>query len=184
MSRKTPTQYRESKRQRLLEAGELPTCECGCGEYVKLDSNSKPRRFLRGHHDRWDDVIDRERIRAFLTGYKEERDVAWSEVARRAGISLSHLNSIMWDKRDRGISQDLARQIVSSLHNYRQVGINDEIIISGRRENQGLMAYDPDSYGSTKTCRKCGEIKGLHEFHLDATGKQGRRSACKQCRCK
>lgn len=184
--RKTPTQYREIKRQRLLEAGELPTCECGCGEYVKLNSaDNKPRRFIRGHHHRWDDVIDRDALKSHLHGYKDTQGISWSEVAKRAQISLNHLNSILWDKRNdrKSVSQTLARHIVSSLqaHGTR---LNDEIIISGRRENQGLMAYDPDSYGGTKECKQCGETKGLHEFHLDATGKYGRRSACKRCRCK
>lgn len=35
----------------------------------------------------------------------------------------------------------------------------------------------------TKRCTKCGTLKSLDEFHKDAASNDGRKTACKPCRC-
>lgn len=149
--------YKEIKRQKLLAEGKLPKCACGCGEYVKLDSRHQPTQYLRGHVvGRWhkeDNAVDMDKLRKVLRERKEVLGYSWSQMAEKAGITLNHMNSLIYDKRRRGtgVTQELAKMIVARLFDQAappsRRHFSNEIRIEGHKERQGLMAYDPDCYG-------------------------------------
>lgn len=152
----TKASFIEAKRNQMIEEGTLPLCACGCGQYVNLVRGYEPSRFILGHYSsRWDDVIDIVKFRQVVKKLKDDYGLSLTELAAKGGISRNHLTSIMYDKRKKSVSREFATDFfrrlsgvptAPSTHQKRQK-LNQRVKINGRKEQQGLMAYNPDCYG-------------------------------------
>jgi len=92
----------------LEEHGQPPLCECGCGKTVNFGGNGRPNKYINGHKINFDDMLDiqyenhyipLERLRDALNKVRQENDWTVKELAERAGISYSHMRSILYDKK-------------------------------------------------------------------------------------
>lgn len=92
----------------LAEHGEPPMCECGCGEHVKFSHWGKPNRFVIGHKIDVEKMLDKqyedhyipvERVREALNKIRQERGWTVKELAEQAGLSLPHMRSVLYSKK-------------------------------------------------------------------------------------
>jgi transcriptional regulator with XRE-family HTH domain len=109
------SKFVEARRVQMLESGELPLCACGCLEFVNLKSDYRPAKFIRGHRvSRWDDLdtIDIQTFRRALFELKSKKGWSLATLADRGGLSLDHLSSLLYDKRKRRVTKDLAENFL------------------------------------------------------------------------
>lgn len=121
----------------LAEHGNPPVCECGCGEYVNFTYVGKPNRYVIGHKIDIDKMLDSQyknnyipvkRVREALQKIKAERGWTIKELAEHAGVSNSHMKTILYDNTK-----------------YRKYGFEAQWVENMFRRLQGMSA-PPTTY--------------------------------------
>lgn len=95
----------------LAEHEAPPLCVCGCGQHVRFNDKGRPNRYVNGHHlgdetplMAWMEEryrIPKQRVVEALQKIRKERRWTVKELARRAGISQTHMTDILYAK-DKG----------------------------------------------------------------------------------
>jgi lambda repressor-like predicted transcriptional regulator len=122
--------WRDRNIQDYLDAhgGEMPYCECGCGNKIEnFDGYCVPRRFLKGHfHGSLDSIamahkvrrdrsIEVEPFRQAMLKIKERNGWTLRELAEHSGVSKKHLESVMYDKKKKHVTREYAVGVLSRL---------------------------------------------------------------------
>ena len=160
ISRKTNEGFRrladKKKREYLEEHGQTPLCLCGCGEHVGFNDKGRVNRYINGHqvvaipghiNDRFDmrERIPIERVREALQRIRNERGWSVAELAERAGLSLTHMQGILYDKRK-----------------WNKYGIDRTLVEQMFRRIQGLPTV-PSSYMLKQYTRTIQRLNRLDE---------------------
>jgi lambda repressor-like predicted transcriptional regulator len=108
--------------------GEMPYCECGCGNKIEnFDGYGVPRRFLKTHNTgslenialahqvRRERSIEVEPFRQAMMKIKESKGWTLRELAEHSGVSQKHLESVMYDKNKKHVTKDYAVGVLSRL---------------------------------------------------------------------
>lgn len=144
----------ERYRQEMLANGTLPMC-LGClTKHVKLDSYCRPRDYCSREcmvEHRRSDNIDIVKFRKVLRDYKATHKMTWPRLAVKAGLSEKHLESIMYSRAKKTVEREFATSVLQRLASIptepsthqRRAQLNERVKINGRRDQQGLLAYNP-----------------------------------------
>ena len=103
---------KRTKERRIAEYiekhGSAPLCECGCGQNVNFDCIGKPNKYIIGHMIDLQKMLDTkfanhyipaERVRDDLYKIRVERGWTVKVLAEHAGLSLSHMRTVLYDKK-------------------------------------------------------------------------------------
>lgn len=111
---------------------EPPKCQCGCGQPVNFGEKG-PRKFLFNHQNNVPELTERKRrllaeerernrvplnkIRALLFDYKERHNLTLNQLAERCGLSVGHLNALLYsnDARVKGVTKEWAAGLLDRL---------------------------------------------------------------------
>lgn len=110
----------------MAENGSVPLCGCGCGGSVDFDADGSLRTYLVGHNPKRPNVksgerIPVEKVQTALRNYKAKSGETWVVIAEKAGMSLAHLNDILYDRskwKTTGIERTLVEDMLRRLMGY------------------------------------------------------------------
>lgn len=110
----------------VAEHGAMPSCACGCGEPVKMNSCGKPQKYAGINHQsrvhdmaelsrsgraakhRSDGDIPLEKFREVVERVKKDRGLTWAQLSEMAGVHPSTLRSRMYDHRKKYVTRGWA----------------------------------------------------------------------------
>lgn len=119
----------------LAEHKVPPFCQCGCGIRVTFDAKGNPNSYINAAHwqkrnrqahseaiqaMRLENGVSRSKFADALREIKEREGMTWATLAAKAGLSESHLYSIIYDKGRRGyktVTRELATDVLTRLAN-------------------------------------------------------------------
>lgn len=140
----------------LAQHGQLPLCECGCGERVKFTDKGDPQRYVFGHlgfskanEIRWspDKYIPIEKVRDVLHRIKADRNWSIAELARVAQMPVPTLKTILYDRRKyvaRGFPKSRCEVILRRIYNVpapSDVAVREKVGRSMQIESQLERQY-------------------------------------------